>query len=177
MSTTTCLVSARLSIVTIAVERPYATRGVSGGAQALATGSADGKVQLWTPSLEMAVCIDVKALGPLSHMIHSLSWDGINHKVEFCRHDSPKRFRVMSIVGYTNANTLIYFPVLFDDIKLIKFRRYLACGPLPVRPVVFYYIYIWRRLRYVSPAYPIRLIACTDARDYRQLRDLRSAGF
>lgn len=29
----------------------------------------------------MAVCIDVKALGPLSQMIHSLSWDRINHKV------------------------------------------------------------------------------------------------
>lgn len=47
----------------------------------MATGSADGKVQLWTSSLEMAVCIDVKALGPISHMIHSLSWDIINHKV------------------------------------------------------------------------------------------------
>lgn len=50
-------------------------------AQGLATGSADGKVQLWTSSLEMAVCIDVKALGPISHMVHSLSWDIINHKV------------------------------------------------------------------------------------------------
>lgn len=29
----------------------------------------------------MAVCIDVKALGPLSHMVHSLSWDSINRKV------------------------------------------------------------------------------------------------
>lgn len=29
----------------------------------------------------MAVCINVKALGPISHMIHSLSWDIINHKV------------------------------------------------------------------------------------------------
>ena len=47
----------------------------------MVTGSADGKVQLWTPFLEMAMCIDVKALGPLSHMIHSLSWDSINHKV------------------------------------------------------------------------------------------------
>lgn len=56
-------------------------RGASEEAHALATGSADGKVQFWTPSLEMAVCIDVKALGPLSQMIHSLSWDRINRKV------------------------------------------------------------------------------------------------
>lgn len=58
-------------------------RGISEETYALATGSADGKVQFWTPSLEMAVCIDVKALGPLSQMIHSLSWDRINHKVTF----------------------------------------------------------------------------------------------
>lgn len=50
-------------------------------AQGLATGSSDGKVQLWTSSLEMTVCIDVKALGPICHMVHSLSWDIINHKV------------------------------------------------------------------------------------------------
>ncbi|CAM9729145.1 unnamed protein product, partial [Laminaria digitata] len=56
-------------------------RGISEETYALATGSADGKVQFWTPSLEMAVCIDVKALGPLSQMIHSLSWDRINHKI------------------------------------------------------------------------------------------------
>ena len=49
--------------------------------QALATGSADGKVQLWTSSLEMGRCIDVNALGPLSPMILSISWDIINHKV------------------------------------------------------------------------------------------------
>lgn len=52
-------------------------------AQGLATGSADGKVQLWTSSLEMAVCIDIKALGPICHMVHSLSWDIINHKVRY----------------------------------------------------------------------------------------------
>lgn len=52
-------------------------------AQGLATGSADGKVQLWTSSLEMAVCIDIKAHGPICHMVHSLSWDIVNHKVRF----------------------------------------------------------------------------------------------
>ncbi|CAN0063286.1 unnamed protein product [Pylaiella littoralis] len=57
------------------------TRGNGVEVQGLATGSADGKVQIWTSSLEMAVCIDVKALGPISHMIHSLSWDVINHKM------------------------------------------------------------------------------------------------
>lgn len=56
-------------------------RGISEETYALATGSTDGKIQFWTPSLEKAVCIDVKALGPLSQMIHSLSWDRINHKV------------------------------------------------------------------------------------------------
>ena len=55
-------------------------------AQGLATGSADGKVQLWTSSLEMAVCIDIKALGPICHMVHSLSWDIINHKVRLETH-------------------------------------------------------------------------------------------
>lgn len=53
--------------------------------QGLATGSADGKVQLWTSSLEMAVCIDIKSLGPIRHMVHSLSWDVINHKVRYHR--------------------------------------------------------------------------------------------
>ncbi|CAM9122646.1 unnamed protein product [Ascophyllum nodosum] len=57
------------------------TRGVAVEKQALATGSADGKVQLWTSSLEMGRCIDVNALGPLSPMILSISWDIINHKI------------------------------------------------------------------------------------------------
>eukprot|EP00752_Nemacystus_decipiens_P004400 g4020.t2 len=56
-------------------------RGDGVDAQGLATGSADGKVQLWTSSLEMAVCIDIKALGPICHMVHSLSWDIVNHKM------------------------------------------------------------------------------------------------
>lgn len=56
-------------------------RDARGGKHGLVTGSADGKIQFWTASLEMAVRLDIDVLGPLSRMIHSLSWDSINHKV------------------------------------------------------------------------------------------------
>lgn len=58
----------------------FVHRGTSEGKQGLVTGSTDGKVQFWTAGLEKALCIDVKTLGVLSQLIHSLSWDGTNHK-------------------------------------------------------------------------------------------------
>ncbi|CAM9100029.1 unnamed protein product [Discosporangium mesarthrocarpum] len=56
-------------------------RDANQGEEGFVTGSADGKIQLWNSKLEMGMCIDIRALGPLSNIVHSLCWDSINHKL------------------------------------------------------------------------------------------------
>ncbi|CAM9222867.1 unnamed protein product [Choristocarpus tenellus] len=74
------------------------SRSVNQGVQVLATGSTDGKIQLWTSNLEMGACIDIRVVGPLSNVVHSLYWDNVHHKV-LVGTDSCEVYELLDVDG------------------------------------------------------------------------------
>ena len=65
----------------------------------LASGSTDGKVQLWSSSLEVGATFDIASLGGISRIVHSLCWDVINSKILVAT-QAAEVYEISALEGY-----------------------------------------------------------------------------